>query len=48
MNCLDYRRELSTGEEESGAMRVHRLGCVFCSELFREHSAFDDALRRAF
>ena len=48
MNCLDYRRALSTGQEETGAMRVHRLGCVFCSDQFREQAAFDDALRRGF
>ncbi len=45
MNCLDFRRALTTGEEETGAMRVHRLGCVFCADLFREQTAFDVALR---
>ena len=47
MNCLDYRRELLTGDEETGAMRVHRLGCVFCADLFTEQAAFDGELRRA-
>ena len=48
MNCLDFRRALSTGEEETGAMRVHRLGCVFCADLFQEQAAFDAALRSGF
>ena len=48
MNCLDYRRAFSTGQEETGAMRVHRLGCVFCSDLFGEQTAFDAALRSGF
>ena len=47
MNCLDYRRALLTGEEETGAMRAHRLECVFCSDLIREQAAFDGELRRA-
>ena len=48
MNCFDYRRALPAGEEETIAMRVHRLGCVFCSDLFKEQAAFDVELRRAF
>ena len=47
MNCLDYRRVFAGGQEETGAMRVHRLGCVFCAELFKEQAAFDVELRRA-
>ena len=47
MNCLDYRRSLASGEEETGAMRVHRLGCVSCTDLFNEQAAFDGELRRA-
>ena len=47
MNCLDFRRVLSTGEEETGAMRVHRLGCVSCADLFQEQAAFDGEVRRA-
>ena len=47
MNCLDYRRELLTGDDETGAMRVHRLGCVFCADLFKDRAAFDGELRRA-
>ena len=47
MNCLDYRRALLTGDDETGAMRVHRLGCVFCSDLFKEQAAFDGELRNA-
>ena len=47
MNCLDFRRALTTGEDETGVMRVHRLGCVFCADLFREQAAFDGQVRRA-
>ena len=47
MNCLDYRRELSTGDEETAAMRVHRMGCAFCSDFFTEQAAFDTALKSA-
>ena len=47
MNCLDYRRALLTGEGETEAMRVHRLGCVFCADLFSEQAAFDGELQRA-
>lgn len=47
MNCLDYRRILLAGDGETDAMRVHRLGCVFCSDLFKEHAAFEGELRRA-
>jgi len=48
MNCLDYRRAFSTGQAETGAMRVHRLGCVFCSDHFAEQTAFEAALRGGF
>ncbi len=47
MNCLDYRRVLLTGSGESGEMLRHRPGCVACSELQREHLAFEADLRRA-
>ena len=47
MNCLDYRRTLLTGEGETNAMRAHRLACAACSELSREQSAFEAALRDA-
>lgn len=47
MNCLDYRRVLLAGEGESDAMRVHRLGCVACTETHREHFAFEAELRAA-
>jgi hypothetical protein len=45
MNCLDYRRQLLTGAGESDAMRVHRLQCAGCAAEWREHGAFEDALR---
>ena len=47
MNCLDYRRVLLSGIGESEAMRAHRLACVSCAELLREHSAFEGQLRGA-
>ena len=47
MNCLDYRRVLLTGEGETAAMREHRLQCVFCGPLYREHEAMEAELRRA-
>lgn len=47
MNCLDYRRALLAGEGESADMRVHRLQCVACGELFRDQVAFEGALRDA-
>ena len=47
MNCLDYRRVLLSGTGEMEAMQTHRLQCVLCSELYREHAAFEGELRRA-
>ena len=47
MNCLDYRRVLLSGIGESDAMRAHRLECVSCAELLKEHAAFEDRLRGA-
>jgi hypothetical protein len=47
MKCLDYRRVLLSGTGESETMRGHRLECVFCSDLHKEHAAFEDELRRA-
>ena len=47
MNCLDYRRILLTGEGETASMREHRLECVFCASLCREHEALESELRRA-
>ena len=47
MNCLDYRRILLSGTGETEAMRMHRLACVSCADLNREHAAFEGELRRA-
>ena len=47
MKCLDYRRVLLSGIGESDAMRAHRLECVSCAELLKEHAAFEDQLRGA-
>ncbi|MEK7863649.1 MAG: DUF3379 family protein, partial [Chloroflexota bacterium] len=47
MNCLEYRRLLLSGTGETEAMQTHRLQCVFCSDLHREHAAFEGELRRA-
>ena len=47
MNCLDYRRDLLTGDGESDAMRAHRMDCAFCSDLFKEQAEFERALRTA-
>lgn len=47
MNCLDYRRDLLPGEGETDAMREHRIECVFCSDLYREHGVFEAELREA-
>ena len=47
MNCLDYRRFLLSGAGETEAMREHRMACVFCSELLKEHAAFEGELRGA-
>ena len=45
MKCLDYRRLLLPGTGETEDMRAHRLDCVFCADLEREHAAFDAQLR---
>ena len=47
MNCLDYRRILLSGDGETEAMREHRMTCVPCSDLLREHAAFEGELRGA-
>ena len=47
MKCLDYRRGLLSGVGVSEAMRTHRLACVFCADLHKEHAAFEDQLRGA-
>jgi hypothetical protein len=47
MNCLEYRRVLLSGTGETEAMQTHRLQCVLCSDLYREHAAFEGELRRA-
>ena len=46
MNCLDYRRALLAGEGESAEMKVHRLQCAACIEVWREHADFEAALRQ--
>ena len=45
MKCLDYRRLLLPGTGETEAMRAHRLECVFCTDLEKEHAAFERQLR---
>ena len=47
MNCLDYRRILLAGTGETAAMREHRMACVSCSDLLKEHAAFEGELRGA-
>ena len=47
MNCLDYRRDLLSGEAETQAMNAHRLECAACSELFQDHRGFERELRSA-
>lgn len=47
MNCLDFRRTLLSGEGESEAMRAHRMACLPCTDLLREHAAFEGELRDA-
>lgn len=47
MNCLDYRRILLSGVGESEPMRHHRMECVSCADLHKEHMAFEAALRCA-
>lgn len=47
MKCLDYRRVLLGGTGETQEMRDHRLECVFCTDLHKEHAAFEDELRKA-
>ena len=46
MNCLDYRRVLLAGEEESGEMHAHRLHCVACADSYGDHLAFESSLRQ--
>ena len=45
MKCLDYRRLLLPGTGETEAMRAHRMECVFCTDLEKEHAAFERQLR---
>ena len=45
MKCLDYRRLLLPGAGETEAMRAHRMECVFCTDLEKEHAAFERQLR---
>jgi hypothetical protein len=47
VNCLDYRRILLTGADESADMRAHRIGCASCLDTHKEHLAFEGELRRA-
>jgi Protein of unknown function (DUF3379) len=47
MNCLDYRRQLASGEAESTSMKAHRLQCSACAELQREQARFEFALKDA-
>ncbi len=45
MNCLDYRRQLLAGSDETDAMRVHRMQCAGCAAEHQERAAFEEALR---
>lgn len=45
MNCLDYRRQLLSGNGETEAMRLHRMQCAGCAAEHQEHGAFEQALR---
>jgi hypothetical protein len=47
MNCLEYRRILLAGAGETAAMREHRMTCGPCSDLLKEHAAFEGELRGA-
>lgn len=47
MNCLEYRRILLAGGGETEAMRDHRMACLSCTELLKEHAAFEGELRGA-
>ena len=47
MNCLDYRRILLSGIDETDVMRAHRIVCVSCSDLLQEHLTFERELRGA-
>ena len=47
MNCLDYRRILLAEACETDSMREHRMHCVPCGELLKEHAAFEGELRGA-
>lgn len=46
MNCLDYRRALVAGEDETRAMKEHRLQCPACGAVFAENAQFERELRR--
>jgi len=47
MNCLDFRRILLAGAGETEMMREHRAHCAPCTELLKEHAAFEGGLRGA-
>lgn len=47
MKCLDYRRVLLSGSGETEAMLSHRMECVFCSDMLKEHTAFEAQMRGA-
>jgi hypothetical protein len=47
MNCLEFRRILLAGAGETETMREHRAHCAPCTELLKEHAAFEGGLRGA-
>ena len=47
MNCLDYRRNLLSGDAENRVMKEHRLQCVNCAGVYAEHAQFERGLRHA-
>lgn len=46
MTCLDYRRLLLASGSEADDMKLHRLQCATCAQLFVEQEAFEAELRR--
>lgn len=47
MNCLDYRRQRSAGEDPSTAALAHLESCRGCQDFARRSQQFDQALRGA-
>lgn len=47
MNCLDYRRQRSAGENPSPSAAAHAEGCAACQEFARRTQQFERALQGA-